>query len=49
MSNGRFWLSVLAGTKFFSSQADGSFDAGNIELFLVLYFDVKGWEGACAR
>lgn len=32
-------VSALAGTKFFSLQADGSTNAGNVELFLVLYFD----------
>lgn len=36
---GQILVSALAGTKFFSLQADGSTNAGNVELFLVLYFD----------
>ena len=40
-------VSALAGVKFFSLQADGSTDAGNVEdeLFLVLYFDPHAKDG----
>ncbi len=39
--------SVLAKSKFFSIQADGSTDSGNVEdeLYVVLYFDSSGSDG----